>query len=144
MSTPVKPQVEREEQRNPFGDDGKPSIIMPNSPLSKYQQTHPVPIDKTYDPSYYTDRTTFSAKHPITSLLNHSSSMPQLRNISSALPAIYHDEFTPVQRAVAASQLSRKFDKKKLPEGESTTSMQLAEVNTFVILSVIYTSRMYK
>ena len=105
---------------------------------------HPVPIDKTYDPSYYTDRTTFSAKHPVPSLLNHSSSMPQLRNISSALPAIYHDEFTPVQRAVAASQLSRKFDKKKLPEGESTTSMQLAEVNTFVILSVIYTSRMYK
>lgn len=128
MFTPGKPVGQKEEPRSPFGDDGKPSIIMPESPLSKYQQTHSVPINKAYDASYYTERSTFSATHPIPSLLNHSSSMPQLRSssIQSTFPC---DEYTHVQRAVAASQLSRKFDKKKLPDGESTTSMQLAEVN---------------
>ena len=133
MSTPVKlPQsLGKEEPLSPFGTDGKPTRIMPDSPLSMYQRTHPVPIDKAYDPSYYTERAIFSATHPVPSILNHSSSMPQLRNLSLTQPVI-RDEYTPVQRAVAASQLSRKFDKKKLPEGESTTSMQLAEVSISV------------
>ena len=138
LTTPTKQSEQQQQQHGqgqgfgPFGDDGKPRYIMPDSPLSKYQQTHPVPI-KAYDASYYTSRTTFAATHPIPSLTSHSSSMPQLRDMSlTNTQYLYRDEYTPVQRAVAASQMSRKFDKKKLPEGESTTSMQLAEVFSIV------------